>query len=150
VLHPVRDLRAFLSGKWRIARRIRDVRQGLVGRLTGHGHFATVPAGLVYDEAGLLRFGTYEGKATRRYLFQFDKPDAARVCHADGSLFHALDLCRGKDEVHHQCAEDHYRGRYHVLDENRFVTSWDVTGPRKRYRAATVFLRSSVQPEEAG
>ena len=140
--YPVCDLRAFLSGPWRIARRIHDARQGLIGRLAGLGIFAPAPQGLAYDENGLLRFGGYQGEATRRYLFAFDQTDAAVVRHADDSLFHRLNLSAGKDDIQHQCAEDYYRGRYRVLDENRFVTIWDVTGPRKRYRMATLYTRN--------
>ena len=148
--YPVQDLRAFLTGRWRIARRIGDIRQNLIGRLAGSGDFAPAPQGLAYEESGLLRFGRYQGEAKRRYLFAFDRPDAAQVYHGDGGFFHALDLSTGKDGIQHHCGQDHYRGRYHVLDENRFVTAWDVTWPRKRYRATTIFVRASFQPEGAG
>lgn len=142
MLYPVQDLRAFLSGGWRIARRIRDIRQGLTGRLTGSGSFAPAPQGLVYNELGLLRFSDYQGEAARRYLFAFGRIDAANVHHADGSLFHPLNLSAGKDDIQHQCGEDFYRGRYRVLDRDQFVVSWDVTGPRKRYRMATIYARN--------
>ncbi|HEY2835994.1 MAG TPA: DUF6314 family protein [Rhizomicrobium sp.] len=141
MLYPVQDLRAFLAGPWRIARRIRDIQQGLTGRLTGSASFTPVPQGLTYDEAGLLRFGAYQGEAACRYLFAFDRDDAAQVRHADGSLFHPLNLSTGKDDIRHQCGEDLYLGRYRVLDRNRFVASWDVAGPRKRYRMATLYTR---------
>lgn len=95
----------------------------------------------MYDEAGRLRFGGYQGEAARRYLFAFVRPEAASVHHADGSLFHALNLSSGRDDVHHQCAEDHYRGRYRVLDQNAFTVTWDVTGPRKRYHMTTFYKR---------
>ena len=146
VLCPVHDLRAFLTGRWQIARRIHDTRQDLIGRLTGRGEFAPTPKGLVYDEAGLLRFGGYQGEAARRYLFAFERPTAASVRHADGSLFHLLDLSSGKDEIRHQCAEDHYRGRYRVLRQDAFAVTWDVTGPRKHYRMATFYKRVRAVP----
>jgi hypothetical protein len=142
VFHPVHDLRAFLTGSWRIARRVHDIRQGLVGRLAGRGDFAPTLRGLTYGEAGLLRFGNYEGQAARRYLYAFDRPDTADIHHADGSLFHALNLSAGKDDIRHQCGEDHYRGRYRVLEENVFAVSWCVTGPRKCYRMATFYRRA--------
>ena len=141
MFYPVSDLLAFLSGPWRIARRIHDTRQELVGRLTGWGNFAPVPQGLLYDESGLLRFGAYQGEAARRYFFAFDRPSVAHVHQADGSLFHLLDLSCGKDDIRHQCAEDQYRGRYRVLDRDALSVSWDVTGPRKRYRMATSYTR---------
>lgn len=139
--YPVQDLRAFLTGRWRIARRICDARQDLPGRLAGYANFTAAPQGLIYDEAGLLRFGGYEGEAMRRYLFAFDRPGAAFVHHADGCPFHPLDLSTGKDDIRHRCVQDLYRGRYRVLGKDAFVASWDVTGPRKRYRMATFFRR---------
>jgi hypothetical protein len=142
VLHPVKDLRAFLAGPWRITRRIHDVRQHLTGRLTGSATFAPAPQGLMYGEAGLLRFGAYQGEAARRYLFAFDRAGATSVHYADGSLFHPLNLSVGKDDIRHHCGEDHYRGRYRVLNANAFAVSWDVTGPRKRYRMATLYTRN--------
>lgn len=142
MLYPVKDLRAFLMGSWRIARRIYDARQGMVGRLAGSANFASASQGLMYDETGLLHFGSYRGEAARRYLFAFDRIHAASVHHADGSPFHWLDLSSGRDDIHHQCGEDHYRGRYRVLGRDQFVASWDVAGPRKRYRMATIYKQN--------
>ena len=142
MLYPVKDLRAFLTGSWRIARRIHDARQGMVGRLAGSANFASTSQGLMYDETGLLHFGSYQGEASRRYLFVFDQPGVANVHHADGSLFHLLNLSSGRDDIHHQCGEDHYRGRYRVLDHDRFAASWDVAGPRKRYCMATIYKQN--------
>lgn len=141
VPYPVQDLRAFLTGRWRIARRIRDARQDLSGRLAGYANFTAAPQGLIHDEAGLLRFGGYEGEATRRYLFAFDRPGAAFVHHADGSPFHELDLSSGLANIAHHCGGDIYRGRYWVLDKEEFVVSWAVSGPRKRYRMTTFYRR---------
>ena len=141
MIYPVKDLRAFLAGRWRITRRVQDVRQELTGRLNGRANFTTARQGLLYDETGLLCFGRYRGEAERRYLFAFDGPDAASVHHADGRLFHRLSLMFGRADIHHQCCEDHYRGRYRVLDRDAFAVSWDVAGPRKRYRMATFYNR---------
>lgn len=140
MFHPVPDLQAFLTGRWRIARRISDTRAGLVGRLTGWAVFTPSADGLIHDETGDLSFGAYQGQAVRRYRLSFDG-SSAMVHHADGSLFHPLDLTSGVADILHRCGEDTYRGRYRVLGENRFVVSWQVTGPRKRYRLATSYLR---------
>ena len=139
--YPVQDLRDYLSGSWRIARRIRDFQLDLTGRLTGSGKFTAAGQDLVYDETGLLRLGSYEGQASRRYVFAFGCSTAAHVHHADGRPFHALDLSSGKHDIRHHCGEDRYRGRYRVLDPDAFVVSWEVAGPRKRYRMATFYLR---------
>jgi hypothetical protein len=141
MFHPVADLRAFLSGRWRISRRIGDARLGIAGRLTGYATFTPVPDGLIHDENGDLRFGAYRGPATRRYHLMIDEQSVGDVHHADGSLFHRLDLASGRAEVLHQCGSDEYWGRYRVLGEDRFAVTWRVTGPRKRYCLATLHTR---------
>jgi hypothetical protein len=141
--HPVADLRAFLSGRWRISRRIDDRRLGILGRLTGYVTFTPSPGGLIQDEDGDLSFGAYRGLATRRYHLLIDRLSMAEVHHADGSPFHRLDLTSGVAEIAHRCSSDRYRGRYRVLHENFFAVSWHVTGPRKNYRLATLHTKSS-------
>jgi hypothetical protein len=150
MLHPVPDLRVFLLGAWRIVRRIDDTRLRQVGRLTGRGIFETATDGLAYDEAGALCFGNYRGEATRRYLLVMDGPGICTVRHAGGGLFHKLDLSSGRADINHWCGEDRYRGRYRILDQNGFVVAWDVAGPRKRYRMATVYTRQRTAREGPG
>jgi len=141
VLYPVIDLRVFFTGSWRIARRISDARLGIAGRLIGQATFTPSSDGLVHDERGDLRFCAHVGPAARRYRLVIDRPSEALVRHADGSLFHPLDLTSGMAEISHLCGDDIYRGRYRVLDENRFTVSWQAMGPRKRYRLATLHTR---------
>ena len=139
--HPVADLGAFLSGRWRIARRIDDKRLGILGRLTGCVTFTPSPGGLIQDEDGDLSFGTYRGPATRRYHLVIDRPSMADVHHADGRLFHTLDLASGGAEILHHCGADVYRGRYRVIDGDRFFLSWRVRGPHKDYASVTRYTR---------
>lgn len=113
----------------------------MVGRLIGRAIFTPSADGLIHDEEGELRFGAHLGPASRRYRLIVDGSSSGTVHHADGSLFHALDLASGRTDILHRCGEDMYRGRYRVLDENRFAVSWRVTGPRKRYRLATLHRR---------
>lgn len=141
MFHPVADLRAFLSGRWRIARRISDARLGITGRLMGHAVFTPSPEGLVHDENGDLRFGAHAGPAARRYRLIIDRPSKAEVRHADGSVFHQIDLISGQAEILHQCGSDQYVGRYRVLRDDRFAVTWHVTGPRKDYRLSTLHAR---------
>lgn len=144
--YPVQDLRAYLAGQWRITRRIRDIRQGLTGRLSGSGSFVPAPRALIYEERGLLRFGGYQGEAAWRCLFAFDGIETASVHHADGNPFHRLNLSSGQDEVQHLCGKDHYRGRYRVLDPDSFIVNWNVAGARKNYRMATIYARARAVP----
>jgi hypothetical protein len=138
---PIHDLRGFLTGSWRISRRVRDFRLGICGRLEGRMTIAPDPGGLVQDEAGWLRFGGHQGGATSRYLIGIERPTQASIRHADGRPFHALDLSTGIADIQHQCAEDHYRGRYRVLHPDSYLVTWHVTGPRKHYRLATRHVR---------
>ncbi len=139
--YPVSDLRAFLTGSWRITRRISDARLGIAGRLTGLATFTPSADGLVHDEKGELRFGNHLGSATRRYHLVIGGASACEVRHADGSFFHHLDLASGWADILHQCGGDIYHGRYRVLRGDRFAVSWQVRGPRKQYRLSTVHAR---------
>ena len=138
---PVEDLRAFLLGSWRISRRIYDARLGLSGRFEGSAAFTPAPGGLFYEEAGRLRFGAHEGEATQRFRFAIEPRASATVYRADGSLFHRLELGSGTADIVHDCGADRYCGRYRVLGEDRLSVVWRVTGPRKRYRLATLHSR---------
>ena len=115
----------------------------MMGRLTGWAAFTSSADGLVHDETGDLSFGAYQGNAVRRYHLTIADPSIGTVHHADGTLFHALDLTSGMADILHRCGEDTYRGRYRVLDESWFTVSWQVTGPRKRYRLATSLRRET-------
>ncbi|MBV8651678.1 MAG: hypothetical protein JO255_09445 [Alphaproteobacteria bacterium] len=147
---PVEDLREFLLGSWRISRRIYDARLGLRGHLEGSAAFTPSPGGLVYEEAGRLRFGAYEGEAAQRFRFAIEPGAAATVHRADGSLFHRLELSSGTADIVHDCGADRYCGRYRVLDEDRLRIVWHVTGPRKRYRMTTLHWRVSALLGAAG
>lgn len=141
LLYPVPDLRSFLTGRWRIARRISDARLGIAGRLTGYATFTPSSDGLIHEEMGELRFGGYRGSATRRYQLMIGHASACEVRHADGSLFHHLDLASGRAEILHRCGCDIYQGHYRVLHGDRFAVTWQVKGPRKQYRLSTVHVR---------
>ncbi len=127
-----------------MVRRISDARADMMGRLTGWAVFTSSADGLIHEEKGDLSFGAYRGPVARRYHLAIESPFTGMVRHWDGSLFHALDLVSGTAGILHRCGEDHYRGRYRVLDENRFTVSWQVTGPRKQYRLATLYRRAGA------
>jgi hypothetical protein len=148
--HPVRDLLGFLRGGRIITRQIEDGRNDAFGRLDGIARFAPTPFGLCYDEEGELTLGAHRGTASQRYLFasagsgMAGRPAMVEVRFADGRPFYSLDLASGAAAVTHACGDDYYRGRYRVLDDNRFILAWRVSGPRKRLRLATRFVRSAV------
>ncbi len=142
MLCPVPDLARFLTGTWRIDRRIGDCNTKTVGRLIGVARFAEAPGGLDYDERGTLTLGAYEGTATRTYRFALPRPEIADIQFADGRPFHRLDLSSGWADVTHDCPPDDYRGRYQVRTQDQWTLSWLIQGPRKHLRIATRYSRS--------
>ena len=142
--YRIRDLRAYLSGTWRIARRIDGRRLGVIGRLEGVASFAPTAQGLQYDEVGTLEFSTYRGCVTQRYLFDVDDTSAMGEVHfADGRPFHIFDLSTGVADVAHDCGADRYRGRYRTFCADGWAIVWNVAGPRKRLSIATRYSRAS-------
>src|SRR5690349_18236478 len=134
---PVTDLRAFLTGAWRIARTLHDARGGQDGSLEGTAEFSplsTSPSSggdLHYVETGILRLGDHVGPAEQTYRYAFPAPNRAEVFRRDGSPFHTLDLRTGRAEATHQCGADLYRGGFRVTGPDSWTAEWSVTGPRK-------------------
>ncbi len=141
-LWPVRDLRAFFQGVWRLERILVDGRLGQGGSMEGTALFApSGPQRLLYSESGILRFGDYQGTAEHSYLYDFPAPGRAEITKHDGQRFHDLDLSRGRASVTHDCGPDLYRGLYGVADQDEWWVEWQVTGPRKDQRITTRYRR---------
>ena len=139
---PVTDLRAYLIGRWRIERRIRDRRLRCDGLFQGDAEFNNDGAGLRYEETGVLRFGDYQGQARRAAHYQFSAPDRAIVTFEDGGLFHDLDLTTGLWRVLHPCGFDLYRGRIAARAPDCWATAWRVSGPRKDQVMLATYTRA--------
>ena len=135
------DFCDYFAGSWRLRRRIRDDRLGIVGRFIGTARFTPIAAGLAYEEAGRLSFAAHEGEARQRYLWLTEGLAVPELRFADGRLFHRLDLSSGTAEVAHECGADRYRGRYLVRGADRWVQLWTIAGPRKALRLTTLFVR---------
>ncbi len=134
------DLVALLTGRWSIERSLLDRRDGTAGAFTGVATFSPEADGLLWDEEGRLRFGAFEGPATRRLRVRRD-PGGWTVLFEDGSLFHPLDLGSGGAAVEHPCGPDVYAGAYDLRDRDRLDVRWDVTGPRKDQEIRSVYRR---------
>ncbi len=137
----VNMLKEFLQGEWWLLRDIDDRRLGKAGRFEGEALFAPLAEGLLYDEAGRMRFGDHEGPAARRYRYDFPAPQRAAVSFAEGGFFHDLDLTTGTWSTEHRCGADHYRGEFRVEGPACWSADWRVTGPRKNLRLRTRFRR---------
>jgi len=140
-LWPVSDLRTFLSGGWRLARRFDDRRIGQLGRMTGSAEFSGPLPDLLYREAGGLQFGDFAGAATRVYRYRFPRPDRAEVLFEDGRFFHDLDLADGVWRAEHACGDDRYRGTFRTAGPDAWAVRWQVSGPRKDLVIVTRYRR---------
>ena len=145
----IADLRAFLTGTWRIARTVKDARSGQDGGFDGTAVFAPLPdGGLLLTESGTMRLGGYSGPAEQTYRYAFpDGPGRAEVFRHDGTPFHDLDLTAGSAEAVHHCGADLYRGTFRVTGPEEWVVEWSVGGPRKDYHMVTRYCRVSVGEE---
>jgi hypothetical protein len=148
-VQPVPNLRAFLTGAWRIARTVKDARGGQNGGFDGMAVFALLPdGGLLLTESGTMRLGGYTGPAEQTYHYRFpDDPRRAEVFRHDGTLFHELDLTGGTAEAVHHCGADIYQGTFRVLGPDEWVVEWVVSGPRKDYQMVTRYYRISAGGE---
>jgi hypothetical protein len=146
---PVPDLRAFLTGAWRISRTVRDSRSGQGGGFDGTAIFAPLPdGGLLLTESGTMRLGGYTGPAEQAYRYHFpDGPGRAEVFRHDGTPFHVLDLAAGSAEAVHHCGADLYQGTFRVLGHDEWIVEWAVSGPRKDYHMVTRHYRVSAGEE---
>jgi hypothetical protein len=118
---------ASLAGRWTVERRIVDLRTGQSGEFRGT---ATITAH-EWTEHGRLRFGAYDGPASRHL-----KIEGNRVAFADGRPFHTL-----APRAEHRCGDDRYTAEYRVLGPDAFDVVWTVTGPNKQQRLESAYRR---------
>lgn len=124
-------LRRYFAGPWSLTRRIIDRRAGLTGHFDGEAALRPDMQGFGYEEAGTMSFGDYTGRASQSYRWDIDATGALVVRFRDGRLFHELDFSTGDAAVAHLCAADLYRGRFRLVDDDCWLSRWQVSGPRK-------------------
>jgi hypothetical protein len=134
----------FLLGTWRVERWIDDALGGDVGTFHGTATFVTEGSDdprVRFDESGVVRFGDYSGRASRRLFFSEGLGSLIDVSFADGHHFIDLDLREGTSKDHHQCASDGYDVTTIMIDNDRIEERWRVRGPAKDYVAVTLMTR---------
>ena len=142
---PVADAVDFLRGRWRVERVITDHASGTSGRFDGTAVFAeTSPGTLEYHEQGELRFGTYQGEASRRLIYRARPDGTADVYFGDGRDFYHLDPRPGRWTGQHPCGRDHYALVAERLGAAAFRERWQVSGPDKDYELCTTLTRTSA------
>ncbi|MCQ4201423.1 DUF6314 family protein [Streptomyces coelicoflavus] len=142
-LWPVPDVLAFLTGRWRTERSVRDLASGLEGRFEGVTSFDALDAGgLISRESGVFTWQGVSRPAERTLRYgPGGEPGRADVRFADGRPFHGLDLTSGHHVADHPCAADLYRGEFTVRGPDRWRTVWRVGGPAKDLLLTTNYTR---------
>jgi hypothetical protein len=131
-----RDLLAF-SGKWSLSREIADRRAGHTGRAKGQATLREGGGGLIYEEHVLLEIADAPPlQGTRRYLWRAVSGGIA-ISFEDGRAFHELGLTGDAAVAAHWCDPDHYEVTYDFSAWPKWVSHWEVRGPRKDYAMTT-------------
>ena len=138
--YAVADAIGYLTGRWRLDRRMVDRAAGLTGTFTGTAEFTPVPDGLDYAERGELTFGPHRGPAWRRLRYRRDG-ELLRVEFDDGRFFHDLDLRTGAWSVTHPCRSDGYAGEFRIRSPDSWSQEWTVTGPAKDLHLSSTYHR---------
>lgn len=126
-------------GEWRVDRRIDD-RLGPGGVFEGRATFTPDAEGLRYDEAGTLRLGDAPPlAASRAYLWRWG--DGVEVSFPDGRPFHRFVPEGAAAGTDHPCGPDLYRVAYDFTAWPAWGVAYEVTGPRKAYRARAALTR---------
>ncbi|MEV0637282.1 DUF6314 family protein [Streptomyces sp. NPDC050619] len=140
---PVPDVLAYLAGRWRVERSVRDLASGDEGHFTGTTTFSPLDdGGLLHHESGTFTWQGVPRPAERTLRFlPGDSAGRADVRFADGRPFHDLDLTSGRHIADHPCSADLYRGEFTVQDQDRWRTVWRVGGPAKDLLLTTGYAR---------
>jgi uncharacterized protein DUF6314 len=140
---PVPDVLAYLAGRWRVERSVRDLASGEQGEFRGTTEFGPLDdGGLLHRESGTFVWQGVPRPAERTLRFLPSRgPGAADVRFADGRPFHDLDLTSGRHTADHPCSADLYRGEFTVADADHWRTVWRVRGPAKDLVLTTDYAR---------
>jgi hypothetical protein len=136
-------LLSYLTGGWRIDRRLTDHRTGTAGSFAGPASFAPTDGSLLhYLEEGELAFGGHRGPASRKLIYRGRPDGTADVQFADGRAFYHLDARSGSWRGHHDCGRDGYDVTGELLDAASYQEHWRVHGPGKDYEIVTRLTRA--------
>jgi hypothetical protein len=82
------------------------------------------------------------GMEARRDYRLLDRGRTMEISFMDGRPFIAL-RATARQSCFHLCGDDEYRGTFIIRDKDNWIETWQVQGPRKRYRSLGVFARIS-------
>jgi hypothetical protein len=141
----------FLLGSWSVNRSIHDALSEDAGTFRGIATFTRESdddARVCFDETGIVSFGDYSGRASRRLYLEPGSGTLIEVSFADGHHFIDLDLHERSSSDHHQCRSDDYDITTVVLSDDLIEERWRVLGPTKDYEAVTRLTR--LPPSTSG
>ncbi|MGW8376712.1 DUF6314 family protein [Streptomyces sp. ODS28] len=141
---PVPDAVAYLAGRWRVAREMRDAGSGHAGRFTGYAEFRAADDGTgewLHSEEGVMEWAGAAREARRVLRLAPLGDGTASVSFEDGRPFHELDLRQGRWSATHPCAADRYEGEFTVVSPDEWHLRWEVRGPAKDYVLSSVYVR---------
>jgi hypothetical protein len=143
------DTLSFLVGRWTLERSFTDHRSGTQGRFEGNATITPSSSGLGaglgprahYDETGTIRFGSYEGPASRSLELVRLESAVVMLYFTDGKPFVDLDLRSGRWRCTHPCGEDSYEILTIVRSPSELEEQWRVRGPTEDYVAVATLRR---------
>jgi Family of unknown function (DUF6314) len=135
-----------LLGAWSVERRIEDALSGDIGTFHGTATFTkeSDDPRVLFEEDGVVRFGVYSGRASRRLFYREGPGSIMDVSFGDGHHFINLDLREGTSKDIHQCVSDRYEITTVVIDADHIEERWLVRGPAKDYEAVTLMTRMTL------
>ncbi len=129
------------EGRWRIDRRIEDMRAGRTGWFEGQARLTADGQGLAYRELGELRLGGARPlAASRRFLWRAEA-DGIAVLYEDGTPFHRIAGGAPVVQAFHACGPDDYEVSYNFTRWPAWRVIWRVRGPRKEYVSVSDYTR---------
>jgi hypothetical protein len=131
---------AALEGRWSVRRAIRHA-DGARARFRGVAEWAPAGAGLRCEERGRLEQGGAAFEAARVTLWAVEA-GRLTIRLADGRPFCAVT----EGWARHDCAPDVYLMRHGFACWPCWTLRWRVTGPRKDWRALSVYAPAAKRP----
>lgn len=122
-------------GRWDVRRTVVDHLSGRIFQFVGH---AEVQSNAYAEE--LCSVGDEPRLSSRRAYRLSQSTDHFVVCFPDGKPFVSI-LPLTRQRLLHLCGEDAYRGELFAVDQTCWMETWQVSGPRKRYRSLSRYRR---------
>lgn len=96
---------------------------------------------LHYIEQGIIVTANYSGKITREYFYLWEDMQIKVLFSVQGkpaNLFHVIN-----DQFigNHVCINDQYQAKYNFLQNDKFILTYKVHGPKKNYVSITRFIK---------